>query len=144
MKLLHFTQWTECYKTINMVKMTDVVFVYLQKAVQTIDHKKLFFQKNYSMGFSNHDINIFHATVLFIYPVKKPENQRLSNVFRGHRKRPVVWTGELALNITCITRQWSHHDNVRQQQWYLSVAFRWISIILHKLSISLCCRPEAY
>ena len=32
-----------------------------------------------------------HATVLFRYALKTSENQRISDVFRGYRKRPVVW-----------------------------------------------------
>ena len=27
-------------------------------------------------------VNLFHATGLFLYPLKTPENQRLSDVFR--------------------------------------------------------------
>ena len=33
------------------------------------------------------------ATGLFRYPLKKSENQRFSDVFRGYRKRPVSWNG---------------------------------------------------
>ena len=35
----------------------------------------------------------FHATCLFIYPLKTSESQRFPDVFRGSRKRPVVWNG---------------------------------------------------
>ena len=38
-------------------------------------------------------INPFQATGLFLYPLKTSENQRFSDVFRGHRKRPVAWNG---------------------------------------------------
>ena len=34
--------------------------------------------------------NPFHATGLFLYPLKTSENQRFSDVFRGYRKRPVA------------------------------------------------------
>ena len=36
-------------------------------------------------------INSFHATVLFLYPLKISENFWFSDVFRGYRKRPVAW-----------------------------------------------------
>ena len=39
------------------------------------------------------DINRFHATGLFLYPLKTSENQRFSDVFRCYRKRPVAWNG---------------------------------------------------
>ena len=35
--------------------------------------------------------NPFHATGLFLYPLKKSENLRVSGVFRGYRERPVAW-----------------------------------------------------
>ena len=35
-------------------------------------------------------INPFHATGLFLYPLKKSENQRFSDTFAGYRKRPVA------------------------------------------------------
>ena len=38
------------------------------------------------------NVNSFHATGLFWYPLKT-ENQRFSDVFRGHRKRAVPWNG---------------------------------------------------
>ena len=34
--------------------------------------------------------NSFHATGLFLYPLKTSENQRFSDVFRGYRKRPMA------------------------------------------------------
>ena len=34
--------------------------------------------------------NPFHATNLFLYPLKTSENLRFSDVFRGYRKRPVA------------------------------------------------------
>ena len=37
--------------------------------------------------------NPFHANGLFPYPLKKSENQRFSDVFRGYRKRPMAWNG---------------------------------------------------
>ena len=33
---------------------------------------------------------LFHATGLFLYPLKASANQRISNVVRGCKKRPVV------------------------------------------------------
>ena len=38
-------------------------------------------------------INPFHATGLFLFPLKTSENQRFSNILRGYRKRPVSWNG---------------------------------------------------
>ena len=42
-----------------------------------------------SIGF-NGWINSFHATGLFLYPLKTLENQRFFDVFREYRKRAVV------------------------------------------------------
>ena len=39
-----------------------------------------------------HLFNPFHATGLFLYPLKT-ENQRFSDVFSGYRKRPNTWNG---------------------------------------------------
>ena len=36
-------------------------------------------------------INLFHATIFSLYPLKTSENQRFSDVFRRYRKRPVAW-----------------------------------------------------
>ena len=45
-------------------------------------------------NFSNDTfINLFHATGLFLYPLKTSENQRFLDIFRGYRKRPVTWNG---------------------------------------------------
>ena len=38
-------------------------------------------------------LNLFHATGLFLYLLKKSENIWFSGVFRGYRKRPVAWNG---------------------------------------------------
>ena len=38
-------------------------------------------------------VNPFHATDLFIYPLKTSENLWFSDVFRGNIKRPVAWYG---------------------------------------------------
>ena len=37
--------------------------------------------------------NPFHATGLFLYPLKTSKNLRFSDVFRGYRKRPMAWNG---------------------------------------------------
>ena len=37
------------------------------------------------------DVNSFHATVLFLYPLKLSENLWFSNVFRGHTARLLEW-----------------------------------------------------
>ena len=38
-------------------------------------------------------INLFNVTGFFLYPLKTWENLWFSDVFRGHRKRPVAWNG---------------------------------------------------
>ena len=38
-------------------------------------------------------INQFHATGLFLQPLKRSENKRFPDVCRGHRKRPVTRSG---------------------------------------------------
>ena len=38
-------------------------------------------------------INPFHATGLFLYPLKTSGNRWFSDVFRGYRKRPEYKTG---------------------------------------------------
>ena len=35
--------------------------------------------------------NPFHAAGIFLYPLRIPENQRFSDIFRGYRKRPLAW-----------------------------------------------------
>ena len=37
--------------------------------------------------------NPFHATGLFLYPLKIWENLWFSDIFRGYRKRTVAWNG---------------------------------------------------
>ena len=59
------------------------------------------------MTFYIEKINPFHATGLFLYPLKKSENQRFSVVFRGYRKRPAARKG-LMLTMFLICRQ-NHH-----------------------------------
>ena len=38
-------------------------------------------------------LNPFHATDLFLYLLKRPENQTFSDVFREYEKRPVARNG---------------------------------------------------
>ena len=38
-------------------------------------------------------INPFHATGLFLYPLKTLENLWFPDVFRGYRRSPVAWNG---------------------------------------------------
>ena len=42
---------------------------------------------------NNLSINPFHATGLFLFPLKTLENLWFSDVFRGYRKRTVAWNG---------------------------------------------------
>ena len=41
-----------------------------------------------------------HVTGLFPYSLKKSDNQRFSDVFRGYRKKPLAWCG-LIYRILC-------------------------------------------
>ena len=41
-------------------------------------------------------IKLFHVTSLFQYPLKSLEKIWFFDVFRRHRKRPVVWNGLIA------------------------------------------------
>ena len=45
------------------------------------------------IGQRNFDVHINHfmSLVFFLYPLKTSKNQRFSDVFRGYRKRLVVW-----------------------------------------------------
>ena len=45
----------------------------------------------YDKGLCHERVNPIHDTCLFLYPLKTWENQRVSDVFRGYRKRPEVW-----------------------------------------------------
>ena len=38
-------------------------------------------------------INKFHAFGLFLHLLKRSENQRFSDIFRGYRKRQLTWNG---------------------------------------------------
>ena len=40
-----------------------------------------------------HHINPFHATGLFLHPLKISENQSFSDVFRGYRNRSAAQNG---------------------------------------------------
>ena len=61
-------------------------FSYVFRAIKTKHLEK-------RVKFKNHWFNPLHATGLFLYPLKTWENQRFSDVFRRHRKRPVAWNG---------------------------------------------------
>ena len=61
-----------------------------------------------------------HVTGLFLYPLKVSENCRFSDVFRGHRNRPVarnglknvVWKTVLGPRVTTLQRCcWYLPDN---------------------------------
>ena len=52
----------------------------------------------------NYPINPFHATSLFLYPLKTSENQRLSDIFRGKLKETSgMWR-------VAITPKWCHNN----------------------------------
>ena len=50
--------------------------------------KALIAEKN-TIQTAEANVNPFHATGLFLYPLKTSESHRFSDVFRGYRKRPV-------------------------------------------------------
>ena len=43
--------------------------------------------------------NPFYATYIFLHPLKTSEKKRFSDVFRGHRKRPIEWNRLMCLII---------------------------------------------
>ena len=50
-------------------------------------------------------LKTFHVTGLFLYLLKISENQRFSDVFRGCRKRLVVWNGpKIFLNVLHVNK----------------------------------------
>ena len=49
---------------------------------------------------SENTFNPFHATGLFLYPLKTSENPWFSDVFRRYGKRPVAWNGLHGFQIT--------------------------------------------
>ena len=48
----------------------------------------------------NRFIDPFHATFIFLYSLKISENLRLTDVFRGYRKKTLLWIGLAILNIS--------------------------------------------
>ena len=61
-----------------------------------MDYCKPYFVSHISRGpylhwIRHHIINPFMLLGFFLYPLKTSENQRFSYVFRGYRKRQVVW-----------------------------------------------------
>ena len=52
-------------------------------------------------------LNPFHATDLFLYPLKSSENQTFSDDFRGYRKKPVAWNGLTNQHMPrCVYQSW--------------------------------------
>ena len=63
-------------------------------------------------------IDPFHATGLFIYPLKTSENQRFSDVFRGYRKRPVAWNELQLLSVVAFSRSnFRSQVTLRSKYW---------------------------
>ena len=52
------------------------------------------------MASINTDINPFHVTGLFLYPIEKSENGKFPNVYRGYKKRSLASNGLAASNIS--------------------------------------------
>ena len=57
---------------------------------------------SFDNSFSCIPFNPFHATALFLYPLKTAENLRFCDVFKGYRKRRVAWNG-LIMNVVMTT-----------------------------------------
>ena len=71
---------------------------------------------------TNHNLNTFHASGLFLYSMKTSENQRFSNIFRGHRNRRVRWN-ELKVLETFIA--FLRHYKIRvYQRWKSSCTYQ--------------------
>ena len=57
----------------------------------------MFFKKEWFFDFElifqrkDESVNLFHANVLFLHPLKTSENLRFSHVFRGYRNRILAW-----------------------------------------------------
>ena len=77
---------------------------------------KPFWSKNKNICVSSNCLfNPFHATDLFLYPVKTFESHRISEVFWGYRKRPVSWNGFSRLVL------------LQNSKWlYIKVNFIWV------------------
>ena len=50
--------------------------------------------------FTEELINSFHATCLFLYPLKTSENLWFSDVPREYKKRPMAWNGLTIITYT--------------------------------------------
>ena len=56
--------------------------------------------------------NPFHATGLFLNPLDSLGNLWFSDVFRGYRKRPILWDGSTHIRLT---RSWRRSLSYRSQ-----------------------------
>ena len=45
----------------------------------------------YTFKINFNNFNPIHVTCLFLYPLETSENKKFSDVFRGFRKRPMIW-----------------------------------------------------
>ena len=51
------------------------------------------------------NINSFHATGLFLYPLKTQRNTRFSDIFRGYRRRPEIYMSILMFSSFTLTKR---------------------------------------
>ena len=65
-------------------------------------------------------IKLFHATGLFLYPLKLLENQRSSDVFRGYKNRAVAWNGLMP------------QKKLQRPQWHFHIFFMILECFLKK------------
>ena len=75
--------------TLKTKKASKNAFQYLGKCMKHKNIHSLFCVINFHIN----SLNSLHLTILFLYPLKHQKNQRLSDAFRGYRKRSVAWNG---------------------------------------------------
>ena len=83
----------ECNKWVKLTRLGDSEFskfiVIPQKRfpeLKTLTSASSFFLLQVTLEQNLRVINAFHATGLFLYPLKTSENQRFPDVFRGYRE----------------------------------------------------------
>ena len=81
-------------------------FLYDDGLRHEIVKQKMLFPKILRTCSFENTFNPFHVTGLFRYPLKISGNLWFSDVFRGYRKRPVVWNGLKEVCLCC----WSEQD----------------------------------
>ena len=65
----------------KLSSINEMVFIF--SSIIVLLSKSLCAIRRYCLRFATYSLNPFHATGLFLYPMKTLENQRFSDVFRG-------------------------------------------------------------